>query len=500
MLKAKNAGGWVLAIVALGMFMILLVRGLSRDDAPPPVGQVSADMVMTGKERLAATEFSVAFEAIAARCMPWVVMIYANSQVGMQPSPISAEDFFPIFPPKSKSNFRESESRQKVDFGCGVIVSSDGYILTNHHILASSSSSLQGDSVSVVFSKDHQFIGTIVGSDPLTDLALVKISAKGLPAAKFGDSDRLRVGQWVLAIGRSLDHSHPVTTGIISAKGRGKAALLEPEDCIQIDALIHAGNSGGALVNLNGELVGINNARFASSEQYSQSGFAIPGNLARGVMQSLMREGKVRRGFIGVVPQDIDPGLARALNLESVTGALLVEVAPEGPAEQAGLHRGDVVLQFANKPVQNAKNLQELIAFQTPGQKTSVVVWRDSLKLTLEVTPEEWKIVAADQSAEPPAQSSVGKATNKLGVHIRNLPFEAIRRHNVRGVLVSQVDPECPANQVLSAGDVIQEINRKVVSNEREFRAALRELKSGDTALLLIRRGDRTFYVGVELM
>ncbi|MDZ7363656.1 MAG: PDZ domain-containing protein [candidate division KSB1 bacterium] len=441
MLKSKNAGGWVLALVALALFGGLILRRLASDDLAPPENQISAGMAMSGNQRAAAMDLSAAFETITAQYLPVVVTVEKN--------------------------------------GSGILVSSDGYILTTWQNLPAT------DSVHVTLHKGRRFAGWIAGSDPLTNLALVKINAKGLPYAKFGDSDRLRLGQWVMAIGQAPP---TVTAAIINSKGRSKVALPQVDDLIHLDTPSDRINSGSALVSLEGELVGF------STAAGSRSGLAIPANLARKVMQSLMKDGKVTRGYIGAAAQDIDHNLARALRLNSTTGALLVEVAANSPAATAGLRHGDVVLQFANVPIATANDFENAVAAQTPDKNVQAVVWRDTSKVICEVRLEARPDVAPDASPRSPAH----KPQNKIGVQVQNLPPDMLRLYN-SGVMISYVDPHSPVASQLAAGDVIQEVNRQTIRDRRDFSVAWQGLQAGEVALVLIRRGEKKFFSGVEV-
>jgi len=454
MLKRKNAGGWVLALVAVILFGGLILRGLSGRETTAPEEPIAAGMVMSGNERAFARDLSAAFESITAQYLPVVVTIQANTA-------------------------GRAES-------CGLLVSSDGYILTN------SQNFLTGDSVRVVLHKGRRFSGNVVGDDRLTDLALIKIAAKGLPHAKFGDSDRLRVGQWVMAIGNAGHPTPAVTAAIINARGRSKVLLPQREDFIHTDIAMSRASHGGALVNLEGELIGINTAMRSNMG----AALAIPANLAKRVMHSLMKEGEVTRGDIGATAQDLDQNLARALQLNSTLGALLVDVAANSPAERAGLRRGDVILHFAGIPISSANEFENAVAGQKPEKNVQVAVWRDTAKVVCEIMPEE----------RPPARwhelamaSRPLKPANKLGLQVQNLSPEMIRIHQVSGVAISQIDPGAAAAQVLATGDIIQEMNHRTIRSVRDFNAAMPELQRGGVALLLVRRGEKNFFSGVEV-
>lgn len=451
MLKRKNTGGWVLALVAVILFGGLILRGLSGQETMAPGEPIKAGMVLSGNERVFARDLSTAFENMAAQYLPVVVTVQANTVARSE--------------------------------GCGLLVSHDGYILT------SSQNFWSGDSVQVVLHKGRRFSGSVVGSDPLTDLTLIKIAATGLPFVKFGDSDRLRLGQLVMAIGSTGASAPVVTTAIINSRGRSKVSLPQMEDFIHTDVTATRASYGGALMNLEGELIGINIARLSPTG----TGVAVPANLAKRVMNVLLSEGKMTRGDIGATAQDIDQNLAAALQLNSTLGALLVEIAANGPAEHAGLRRGDVILQFANVPIANANEFENAVAAQKPDSKVTAVVWRDSAKVIFDVTPVE------RQNLPEPASGSIARqrpATNALGLEVQNLSADFIRIHRASGVLISHIDRE---QAILNTGDLIQEVNHRPIRSVRDFHAATATLQTGAIALLLIQRGEKIFFSGVKV-
>lgn len=450
MLKRKNAGGWVLALVAVILFGGLILRGLSGQESTAPEEPMKAGMVMSGNERVFARDLSAVFENMAAQYLPIIVSLHTNAAPGAE--------------------------------SCGLLISHDGYILT-------SGQNFQiGDSVRVVLQKGRRFAGSVVGSDPATELTLLKISAEDLPFAKFGDSDRLRFGQLVMAIGSAGASTPVVTTAIINTKGRSKVALPQQEDFIHTEMSARA-NYGGALVNLDGELIGI----IQTKPSPNGATAAVPANLAKRIMKIIMEEGEVVRGDIGATAQDIDQNLAQALRLNSTRGALLAKIAANSPAAQAGLRRGDVILQFANVPIANANELENAVAAQKPDTKVTAVIWRDSAKVLCDVIPSKRQYLAEREFAPTQRQYS---AANVLGFEVQNLPAEFIRTHKASGVVIAHIDA---AQTVLHPGDMIQEIEHRAIRNVRDFHSATENLQTGAVALLLVQRGEKTFFCGVKV-
>ena len=373
--------------------------------------------------------------------------------------------------------------------GSGVIINDDGYILTNNHVVKGA------DEIKVKLYDKREFKGHVIGTDSKTDLAVIKIDAKGLPTIKIGDSDKLKVGDVVIAIGNPYALSHTITMGIVSAVGRSNVGIADYEDFIQTDAAINPGNSGGALVNSKSELVGINTAIFSTSGGYMGIGFAIPSSMAYTVMESIIQHGKVIRGWLGVTIQDLTPELAEQLNIKETKGSLVSDVVKGSPAEKAGFKRGDVIVDFDNKPVENSTVLKKRVAETPPDTTVQVKIIRDGKEKTLTVT--------LDVLPETTLESAKSKYTNAMkGVHIQDLTDEIQDNlnipHKVKGVIVTAIEEDSPAFGVLRQGDVIQEINRKEIKNTKDYEAIVSILDTKNSVLLLIYRSGGYIYLTIK--
>ena len=375
--------------------------------------------------------------------------------------------------------------------GSGVIVSPDGYVLTNNHVVDGAGE------LTVTLPDKREFKGKVVGTDPKTDLAVVKIDARDLPYANWGDSSKLQVGEYVLAIGNPFGLNSTVTLGIVSALGRGRMGITQYEDFIQTDAAINPGNSGGALVNTNGELVGINTAIISQSGGYQGVGFAVPVSMARPVFDSLVKNGKVVRGFLGIGIQDLNQDLAKSFKLKEAKGALVSNVAEDSPAEKAGIKQGDVVIGYQKAPVDDAAALQKAVTRTPVGTKALVKVIRDGHEQELTATigeQTETKHVARTESTDESALA---------GVEVQGLNQQMARelglRGDVHGVVVVNVEPESQADRVgLAQGDVIREINRHPVKSLNDYEKIVSGLKKDQDALLLINRRGASLYITVN--
>ena len=378
--------------------------------------------------------------------------------------------------------------------GSGVIVTKDGYIMTNNHVVDGAKE------VKVTLQDGREFTAKVVGRDPKSDIAVVKVDANDLPTIALADSEKVEVGDVVLAIGNPFGVGQTVTSGIVSAKNRGNMGIEDYEDFIQTDAAINPGNSGGALIDIDGRLIGINTAILSRSGGSQGVGFAIPSNLARNVMESLVKNGKVTRGYLGVVIQTITPDLAQEFNLKDDKGALVSDVAPNGPADKAGFKSGDVVTEFNGHPVVDSRRLQLDVASTAPGSKVPVTIVRDGSKKNLDVTVKQ--LPGSDKLAQADSSSTDDNGTLN-GVEVADLDQQAHQQFNVpkniKGAVVTQVDPGSPAADAgLKPGVVIQEINHQPVKSADEAVKLTEKSENNKRTLVRIWDNGSSHYVVVD--
>jgi serine protease Do len=370
--------------------------------------------------------------------------------------------------------------------GSGFVIDNDGLILTNNHVVE------KADEIKIKTDTGKDYDAKVVARDPKTDIALIRVSAGGdFPKpAQLGDSGSIRVGDWVMASGNPFGLGNTITAGIISAKGRVIGAGPY-DDFLQTDAAINPGNSGGPLFNMNGEVVGVNTAIVAQGQGI---GFAIPINLVKEILPQL-KSGKVTRGWLGVMIQDITPELAESFGLKQTSGVLVGDVVQDGPADKAGLKRGDIITTLNGKDLENAHTLSRLVASTAPNTPITLKVLRDGknkeIKITIGTMPEE--------APETPS----GEEKSAWGLTVQNLTADIAQRfgwdENERGVVISDIQPgSAAAEGKLRPGDLIQEVNRQKIQNLRDYNQALQKLKKGESLLLLIKRGKNTFYVALK--
>jgi serine protease Do len=440
------------------------------------------------------------FSEVVKKVSPSVVKVYTSTKAKemgeAQMNPFFDDPVFRRFFGEQFGNregMRRMPAPKQLGLGSGVIVTKDGYILTNNHVVENA------DEVKVqVGEEGDEFTAKVVGTDPKTDIALLKIDAKdkSLPALMAADSAQVQVGDVVLAVGNPFGIGQTVTMGIVSATGRATLGL-EYEDFIQTDAAINMGNSGGALVDAQGRLVGINTAILSRSGGNQGIGFAVPVNLAKYVMENLIEHGRVVRGFIGVNIQDVTPGLAEKLELKEREGALISEITTGSPAEKAGLKTGDVIVEFGGKRVRDSRNLKLNVAQTLPGKDVAVKVSRDGKVKELTVTPKEFpqdkELAKGKVDSEHSGDVTDGITVDDLNAAARqqfNIP------KNVTGALVTDVEPDSAGFAAgVRPGDVILEINRKTVRNAEDAVALTEDVKDDSVLLRVWSRGGSRFLV-----
>lgn len=491
-LKARYAILTAALVIAGGT--IALDKHVYAKDSEKPAVHLNVDDNPVSRNGQMVTSFS----SVVKKVSPSVVKVYSTWNAkdngrSMEGNPFFNDPMFRrFFGDQFGPGMRQGPMPKQQGLGSGVIVSPDGYILTNNHVVD------KADEVKVQVGDDgDEYTAKVVGTDPKSDIAVLKIDAKkSLPAITVADSDKILVGDVVLAVGNPFGIGQTVTMGIVSATGRATMGM-EYEDFIQTDAAINPGNSGGALVDAEGRLLGINTAILSRSGGNQGIGFAIPMNLAKTVMDSIIQNGRVIRGFLGVNIQDITPGLAEQFDLKDRDGALVADVTPKSPADKAGLKNGDVIVEFNGKEVRDSRHLKLRVAATAPGKEVPVKVSRDGKIKNLEVTLKEFpsdKDLASNQSAHGSATEDAldGVTVDDLNASIRN---EYKIPANVTGAVISDVDENSPAYEAgLRPGDVIQEINRKPVKNAEDA-VALSDLKGKSALLRVWTRGASHFVV-----
>jgi serine protease Do len=434
------------------------------------------------------------FAHVVKKALPSVVNI-SSSKVSKMPTglfqqmpddPVFRQFFGREFNRRFNTPREAPEEREKA-LGSGVIMTPDGYILTNNHVVDGAAD------VRVTLGDKREFKAKVVGTDPKTDVAVLKIDASSLPAITFGDSSKVQVGDYALAIGDPFGVGQTVTMGIVSATGRSHLGIEDYEDFIQTDAPINPGNSGGALVNDRGQLIGINTAILAHGSEGNQGiGFAIPANMARNVMEQIVKNGKVTRAYLGVVPQDVTPAIAKAFGEKEMRGALVGDVSPAGPAQKAGLQKGDIVLEVNGKAIADSNDLRMTISMMAPETNANLKVFRNGSER--EITVKLGELPTTRAAVE---RQDSGSKSSLSGVSVEGLDAQTARELGIpadsQGVVVTDVRPSSAAAEAgLRRGDLIQEVNRKPVKNTSDFERAVAASKE-ETLLLVNRKGNTMF-------
>jgi serine protease Do len=431
------------------------------------------------------------FAPIVKSVLPDVVNISTSKVVRAQrelPEGMFNDPFFrQFFGPGFENRPQNPRPQREESLGSGVIVSPEGYILTNNHVIEGATD------VKVTLSNKRQLEAKVVGADPKTDIAVLKVEGSGYPAITVGDSSKVQVGDYALAVGDPFGVGQTVTMGIVSALNRGNLGIEDYEDFIQTDAPINPGNSGGALINDRGELIGINTAIISHGSGGNQGiGFAVPVNLARQVMDQIMDHGKVTRAYLGIVVQDVTPAIAKAMGQGELRGALVGDVKESSPAGKAGLQRGDIILEINGKQVSDSRELRMNISMMKPDTDVKLKIMRDGKESNMTV-----KLGELPNQEQAKAQDGTSKDALE-GVTLENLDAESAKDLGLspatKGVVVTDISPSSPeADSGLRRGDVIQEVNHKPVRNVSELNEAIH--KSGKNPLLLVNRQGSTLFI-----
>jgi serine protease Do len=486
-----------LTAMGLGAAVVLAGSAVAFTQKPKPEAFMPPAQDERPVERDGAGHAS--FAPVVKKVTPGVVKVYSTTKAhtadfnGGAPN---ADDMLRQFfgnQFQGRSQRRQYNVPKQTGIGSGVVVTKDGYILTNNHVVEGA------DEVKVALQDGPEFTAKVIGRDPKSDVAVIKIDAKDLPAVQLADSDKVEVGDVVLAIGNPFGIGQTVTTGIVSATGRAGELGLDYEDFIQTDAAINPGNSGGALVDAEGRLIGINTAILSRSGGNQGIGFAIPVNLARDVMGSLIKDGRVTRGYLGVMIQDVNPALAKEFKLNEDKGAIVGDVTADSPAEKAGLKSGDVIIEFNGKTVTDSRHLKLEVARTAPGESVPVKVLRDGQSKTIQVTVKE--LPGTEKLAKNDTDKNDDNGTLN-GVTVTDIDRGARQQFelpdNVKGVVVTEVDPNSAAAEAgLQPGDVIQEINRKSVKTAQEA-VTMTEHTADKTTLLRVWRNGGSRFVVVD--
>lgn len=473
-----------------------------------PLSGFTGEEIVSSKGPSPLEQSSQSFTQIAKKAMPATVFIKSkinsNQMVGQymqSPFDMFGDDFFRRFfgmpgMPNNPGNpgfQQEMPEQQQMAGGSGFFVSADGYIVTNNHVVKDASQ------ITVVLNDGREFPATVSGTDPRTDLAVLKINEANLPFLTFGDSDDLEIGEWVVAIGTPFALESSLTVGVVSAKGRQDLGITSLEDFIQTDAAINPGNSGGPLLNLQGQVIGVNTAIMSRSGGYMGIGFSIPSHMVQHVISQIMNNGAVKRAYLGIILQPIDQELADALGLDKTDGAIVSDVMKDSPAAKGGLQQGDIIVQYNEKAVKTVAKFRNDIAMMDPNQTIKLKVLRNN-------QPMELQILLGIQNESDVAAAEI---TQKIGIEVENLTPDLAARlgvaANTPGVVITKVNPGSPAQMAgLKPGFLITGVagrsnEPKTIANSAEFDAALQEIQNRKHVVLIVRHQNFQRYYSIKL-
>jgi len=497
-MNGRRAMGAFAIALAIGVVVGSWATAKTGDSVVGKVNSVAMHVSNEGESIGRQVSFLNGFVPVAKRVLPAVVNI-ASTKIVHPPAIGPSSSFFSdpflrqFFGNEFSQLFRVPREEREHSLGSGVIVTADGYILTNNHVISGASD------IKVSLSDQREFTGKVVGTDAKTDVAVIKIPAKGLPTLTLGDSSKVQVGEFALAVGNPFGVGQTLTMGIISATGRGGLGIEDYEDFLQTDAAINPGNSGGALVNVRGELVGLNTAIVSGGGGGNQGvGFAVPVNMAKAVMDEILQHGKVRRGWMGVVIQPMTPELAQSFGLTGQSrGALVSNVTAGSPADHAGIKRGDIILDLNDAPIVNSRDLSLKVSLMAPGTAVKLKVFREGHEQDTTLT-----LGQEPGSQAPGAAASEAAQGPKVGISVGQLTPDLARQLGLppgtMGLAITNVEEGSPAEEAgLQRGDVIQEVNRKPLTSVEQFQTAVRQ-RGNQPLLLLIDRGGDHFYVVIQ--
>ena len=442
-----------------------------------------------------------AFTQIAKQAMPAVVFIQVEKMIeaGVRPNPHSyyndpsdyfGDDFMRRFFHGFQAPEHQPRQFRQQGQGSGFIISDDGYILTNNHVVG------DADKIRVKLHDGREFEATRVGTDPKSEVAVIKIDADDLPCLGMGDSAALEIGEWVIAIGNPFGLAETLTVGVVSAKSRNNIGVADYEDFIQTDAAINPGNSGGPLLNIDGKVVGINTAIYSQSGGYMGIGFAIPINMARNIKEQLVESGKVVRGYLGIHIQDFTPDLARSFGVEEAGGILVSQVQEDSPAEKAGIQQADIIRTLNNEPISSVSAFRNDVSSHRPGSNLQLTITRDNKTFDLTVEagemPGEEETAAVESEVYEQLGFTVGALTTEMAEHF-GYDLNA-------GVIVTQIEPDGLAAQVgIRPGTLISSVNQQLVATVEEFKKALAGSESSGLVLLRLQDGRYSRFVALSI-